>query len=171
MTPWTAVCQASLSFTVFQSLLKLMPIESVMPSNQLILCHPLFSCLQSFPASESFPRSQFFASGSQNIGASASVFPMNIESWFPLGLTALIFLLSNGFSSVFSSTTVWKYPFFSSQPSFLCVCVCLRILFYFFKFYFIFKFYIIVLVLPNIKMNLPQVYMCGPSLTSIHDYW
>ena len=80
VTPLTAACQVSLSFTVSQSLLKLMSMESVMPSNYLILCHP-FSCLQSFPASGSFPISQFFTSGGQNIGisASASVLPMNIQ--------------------------------------------------------------------------------------------
>ena len=50
--PWTAVHQASLSFTIW-SLLKLMSIESVMPSNHLVLCHPLSSCLQSFPVSGS----------------------------------------------------------------------------------------------------------------------
>ena len=89
-TPWTAACQVSLSFTISQSLLKLMSIESVMPSNHLILCCP-FSCPQSFPASGSFPMSRLFASGSQSIGASASasasVLPVNIQTWFPLGLT------------------------------------------------------------------------------------
>ena len=54
VTPWTAARQASLSFTISQSLLKLMSIESVMPSNHLILCHPLSSCLQSLPASGTF---------------------------------------------------------------------------------------------------------------------
>ena len=103
LIPWTAAHQASLSFTFSQSLLKLMSIESVMPSNYLIS-----SCLQSFPASGSFPESQFFASGGQRIGASASasVLPMNIQDWFPLGLTDLIFLLSKGLSRVFSNTTV-----------------------------------------------------------------
>ena len=71
LTPLTATSQASLSFTISQSLLKLTSIESVMPSNHLILCHP-FSCLQSFPASGSFPMSQFFPSAGQSIGASAS---------------------------------------------------------------------------------------------------
>jgi len=80
-------------------------------------CHPTisssvipFSCLQSFPASGSFPMSQFFASGSWSIGASvsASVLPMNIQDWFPLGWTGLISLLSKGLSSVFSNTTVQK---------------------------------------------------------------
>ena len=115
-TPWTATCQASLSFTISRCLLKLMAIESVTPSNHLILCCPL-TCLQSFPASGSFPVSQLFASGGQSIGASASVLPMNIQDWFPLGLTGLISLLSKGLSSVFSSTTIWKRQFFSAQPS------------------------------------------------------
>ena len=58
-------------------------------SNYLILCHPLLLCLQSFPASEPFPMCWLLASSSQSIGASASVFPMNIQGWFPLGLTGL----------------------------------------------------------------------------------
>ena len=68
---------------------------------------PISSCLQSFPASGSFQMSQLFASGGQSIGvsASASVFPMNIQDWFPLGLTGLISLQSKGLSRVFSSTT------------------------------------------------------------------
>ena len=95
VTPWTAACQASLSITNSQSLLKLMSIESVMPSNHLILCRPLLSCLQSFPASGSFPVSQFFPSGGQRIGvsASASVLPMNIQDWFLLGWTGWKFFL------------------------------------------------------------------------------
>ena len=80
-TPWTAACQASLSITNSQSLLKLMSIESVMPSNHLILCCPFSSCPQSFPASGSFPISQFFTSGGRSIGvaASASVLSGNIQ--------------------------------------------------------------------------------------------
>ena len=60
----------------------------------------------------------FFTSGGQSIGASTStsVLPMNIQGWFPLGLTGLISLLSKGLSRVFSSTTVWKHQFFSAQP-------------------------------------------------------
>ena len=78
-------------------------------------CHPAtsysvvpFSCPQSFPASGSFPMSQLFTSGGQSIGASAStsVLPMNIQDWFPLGLTGVISLLSKGLSRVFSNTTV-----------------------------------------------------------------
>ena len=80
---------------------------------------PLSSHLQSFPASGSFQTTQLFTTGGQSIGvsASASVLPMNIQGWFPLGLTGLISLLCKGFSRVFSKTTVWKHHFFSAQPS------------------------------------------------------
>ena len=88
-------------------------------------CHPIISssvitfssCLQLFPALGSFPMSQFFASAGQSIGvsASASVLPMNIQDWFPLGWTGLISLQSKGFSRVFSSTTVQKHQFFGPQ--------------------------------------------------------
>ena len=88
-------------------------------------CHPtisssvvLFSsCPQSFPVSGSCPVKWLFASCGQSIGASASVLPMNIQGWFPLGWTSLISLLSNGFSSVFSNTTVQKHHFFSPHAS------------------------------------------------------
>ena len=79
VTPWTAARQASLSFTISQSLLKFMSIESMMPSNISSSVVPFSSCLQSFPASGSFLRSWLFASGGQSIGASASVLPMNIQ--------------------------------------------------------------------------------------------
>ena len=84
VTPWTAAHQASVSFTISWSLLKLMSVESVMPSNHLILCRP-----QSFPASGSFPVSQLFASGGQIIGVSASVSVplMTIQGWFHLRWT------------------------------------------------------------------------------------
>ena len=80
---------------------------------------PFSSHLQSFPASGSFPMSQFFASSSQSIGveASASVLPMNIQDWFPLGLTGWISLQSKRLSRVLSSTTVQKHQFFSAQLS------------------------------------------------------
>ena len=92
-------------------------IELVMPSNYLILCHPLLLLLQYFPTSGSFPMSQFFASCGQNIGASASVLPMNIQDWFPLGWTGLISLQSKGLSKVFSNTTVQNHYLFSAQLS------------------------------------------------------
>ena len=77
---------------------------------------PFFSCLQSFPALGSFLMSQLFASGGQSTraSASASVLPMNIQDWFPLGWTGLISLQSKGISRVFSSTVVQKYQFFGS---------------------------------------------------------
>ena len=78
---------------------------------------PFSSCPQSFPASESFPMSQLFASGGQSIGGSASVLPMNIHGWFPLGLTGLISFQSKGLLRVFSSTTTRKHQFSGAQPS------------------------------------------------------
>ena len=111
--------QASLSFTVSGGLLKLMSIMSMITSNHRILCPTLSSCLQSFPATGSLTMSWLFAPDSQSIGASASasVLPMNIQGWFPLGWTSLISLLSKGLSRLFSSTTVWKHQFFSAQLS------------------------------------------------------
>ena len=95
------------------------------PSSQL--CHPIIlssvmpfsSCFKSFPASGSFPRNQLFASAGQTIGvsASASVLPMNVQDWFPLGLTGLVSLQSQGLSRVFSNTTVQKHQFFNTQLS------------------------------------------------------
>ena len=116
VTPWTTARQASLSITNSQSSPKPMSIESMMPSNHLILCRLISSCPQSFPASGSFPVSWLFTSGGQSIGvsAAASVFPMNIQGWFPLGLTSLI-QQSKGLSRVFSSTTVQKHQFFGTQ--------------------------------------------------------
>ena len=78
-----------------------------------------FSCLQSFPSSGSFPTSQFFTSGGQSIGvsASASVLPMNIQDWFPLGLTGFISLHSKGLSRVFSNITDQIHQFFGTRPS------------------------------------------------------
>ena len=113
----TAACQASLSLSNFQSLLKLMCIELVISSTISSSVSPFSSCLQSFPASGSFPMNQFFASGGPSIGASASVLPMNIQDWFPLVLTGLISLQSKGLSRVFSNTTVQKRQFFGAQLS------------------------------------------------------
>ena len=80
---------------------------------------PFSSCLQSLPASGSFPMSHLFASGGQRIGASASVsvLPMNIQGWFPLGLTGLISLQSKELSRVFSNTTIWKHQFSGTHAS------------------------------------------------------
>ena len=119
VTPWIAARQASLSITNSWSLLKLMPIESVMPSSHLILCCPLSSCPQSFPASRSFPLSHRLAWGDQSTGVSAStsVLPMNTQDWSPLRWTGWISLRSKGLSRVFSNTTVQKHQFFSAQLS------------------------------------------------------
>ena len=124
MTPWTAAHQASLSFSITQSLLKFTSFESVILSNHLILC-----CPQSFLASGSFPLSWLFVSSSQSTGASASasVLLMSIQGWFPLWLTGLISSVSKELSRVFCSTTIWKYQFFSAQLSLwfnshICTC-------------------------------------------------
>ena len=103
-------------------------------------CHPtisssvvsVYSCPQSFPASGSFQMSQLFASGGRSIGVSvsASVLPMNIQSWFPLGLTGLISILSKELSRVFSNTTVQKHQLkhqfkhhsWKASMSFICSC-------------------------------------------------
>ena len=80
----------------------------------------LFSfCLQSLPASGSFPMSRLFASSDQSVrvSTSASVLTMNIQSWFPLGLTGLTFFQSKGLSRVFPSTIIWRHQFFGAQPS------------------------------------------------------
>ena len=117
-TPWIAAHQASLSITTPRAY------SNSCPSSRW--CHPTISssvfpfssCLQSFPGSGSFPMSQLFASGGQNIGASAlaSVLLLNIQGWFPLQLTGLVSLQSKGFSRVFSSTTIRRHQFFSAQP-------------------------------------------------------
>ena len=80
---------------------------------------PFSSCSLSFPVSGSPPMSRPFTSGGQSIGASASasVFPMNIQGWFPLGLTGLISLQSKELSRIFSSIIVQKLQFFCIQPS------------------------------------------------------
>ena len=108
-----------LSFTISQSLLKLMSNELVMLSNYLILCCPLLLLASIFHTSGSFPMTSLFASGGQSIGVLtlASVLPMNIQSLFPLGQTGLISVQSKGLSRVFSSTIMQKHQFFSAQPS------------------------------------------------------
>ena len=118
-TPWTAARQSSLSITNPRSLPKLMSIESAMPFNHLILCRPLLLLPSIFPSIRVFPMSQLFTSSGQSIGVSApaSVLPMNIQDWFPLGQTGWSFLLSKRHLRVFSNTTVQKHQFFSAQLS------------------------------------------------------
>ena len=118
-TPWTAVCLASLSTANSQSLLKLMSIESVMPSNHLILCRPLRLPPSIFPRIRVFSKESVFHIKWPSIGvsASASVLPMNIWDWFPLGWTGWISLQSKGLSRDLSNTTVQKHQFFGAQLS------------------------------------------------------
>ena len=117
--PWTAALQASLSFTISWSLLKLMCNESVMPSNHLILCHPLFLLPSIFPSirvssNESVLRIRWLKYWS----FSFSISPLNEYSGLiSLGLTGLISLQSKELSRAFSNTTVRKHQFFGTQPS------------------------------------------------------
>ena len=116
VTPWTAAHQASLSFTISQSLLKFTSSVSTMPSNHFILC-----CLLLLPSI--FPSIKFFSNESalciQRIGvsASASVLPMNIQDWSALGWSGWISLQSKGLSRIFSNTTIQKHQFFGTQLS------------------------------------------------------
>ena len=119
-TPWTTAYQASLYFTISPKVCS----NSCPPSWWCFLTilsfAALFSfCLRSFPASGSFPVNWLFVPDGQSIGASVSAAdsPMNIQGWFPLGLTGLISLLSMGLSRVFSSATIWKHQFCGGQPS------------------------------------------------------
>ena len=117
-TPWTAAHQASLSFTNSQSLLKLMSTELVMLSSPSHPLPPSFPFAINLSQHQGFsPMRWLFVSGGQRIEAlaSASVFPMSIQGWFPLGLTGLISLLSKGPSRVCSSTTVRKHQLCSAQ--------------------------------------------------------
>ena len=117
VTPWAAAYQASLSIANSWRLFKLMFIESVMPSNHFILCHPLLFLPSIFPCIRVFSNELALCIREPKFSASASVLPMNIQGWFPLGLIDLISLLSQGLSWVFSNTTVQKHQFFSIQPS------------------------------------------------------
>ena len=120
-TPWTSARHTSLSISNSWSLFKLISIQSVIPSNYLILCCPLHLPPSIFPSIKGFsnelalcirwPKYWSFSSNS------VSVLPMNIQDWFPLGLTDLISLLSKGLLRVFSNTTVQKHQFFSAQLS------------------------------------------------------
>ena len=104
VNPWTATRQTSLSFTISWSLVKLLSIESVMPSNYFILCCPLLLLPSIIPSIRVFSNE----TGGQSIraSASASVLPMKIQDWFPLGLTCCIFFQPKKHLRVFSNTTV-----------------------------------------------------------------
>ena len=118
VTSWSIESQAPLSFTISWSLLSSCPLSRWCHLTILSSAAPSAFAFN-LSQHQSFSMSWPFASGSQDIGASASatVLPVNIWGWFPLGLTGLISLLSKRLSRVFCSTTVWKHPFFSTQPS------------------------------------------------------
>ena len=113
LSPWVCSNSCPLSQwyhpTISSSVTSFPPLSPPFP--------PLSPPSQSFPASKSFPISWHFASSGQSIGASASasVLPIHIQGWFPLEMTGLISLLSNGLSRVFSCTTLWKHQFFGAQ--------------------------------------------------------
>ena len=111
-------CTPSLPVHQLPELLRLMSLKLVMPSNLLILCCPLLLLPSVFPSIRVFSNEStlhLLASGGQCIGvsASASVLPMNIQNWFPLGWTGWISLLSKGLSRVFPKTTVQTHQFFA----------------------------------------------------------
>ena len=143
-SPWNALCIQKHFVVVVQSLSlsdylwphgmqhtrlpcpsPLSELPQTLPFSQW--CHPTISfsavpfssCLQTFPLSTSFPINWLFPWGVQIMGASAlaSVPPVYIQDWFPLGLTGLILLQSKGLSRVFSNTTLQKHQFFGAQPS------------------------------------------------------
>ena len=112
-------CQASLSITTPRACSNSWPLSWWCHPTISSYIVPFSSCLQSFPALGCVPMSQFFTSGGQSIGvsASASVLPMNIQVWFPLGWTSWISLQSKGLSRIFSNTTAQKHQFFDAQLS------------------------------------------------------
>ena len=116
--PWTAACQASLSFTISWSLPKLMSIELVMPSDHLILCCPLLLLPSIFPRIRVFPNElALCVRWPKYWSFSFSISPSNDYSGlFPLGLTGLTSFQSKELSKVFSGTTIWKLQFFGTQP-------------------------------------------------------
>ena len=114
VTLWAAACQASLSFTISKSLLKLMSTQSVMLSNHLIPWLPLLMLLSVFPSIRVFFHELVLRISWPDIGASAlaSILPVNIQDWSHLGLIGLISLQFKGLSRIFSSTTVQKHQYF-----------------------------------------------------------
>ena len=107
------------SFPILHHLPEFVQMHVHWVSDTILLYYPLSPSSQSLPASGSFPICRLFTSGGLSIGASAlaSVPPMNIQGWLPLGLTGLISLLSKKLSRVFSNTTIWKCQFFSAHYS------------------------------------------------------
>ena len=164
-------CSTLISFTLSRSLANLCPLSwwcyrAISSSAISFSFYP-----QSFPVLGSFQMSQLFTSGGQSIGASASVLPVNIQGWFPLGLTGWISLLSKALSRVFSSTTIQKHRFFSSQPIFY---VLLRWLILFL--YLSILLYTIFNSVSRFKSWNYSVYVCAPmyftfSLLRKFSFW
>ena len=117
VTPWIAACKAFLSFTSSWSLLKFMSVKSVMLPNHLILCHPILLLPSTFPRIRVFSNESVLHIRWTNYWTFSfrSAPPMNIQDWFPLGLTGLTSLQSKWLSRVFSNTTVQKHPFFGAH--------------------------------------------------------
>ena len=113
--------QASLSFTISQSLLKLTSTELAMPSNRFILCRPLLLLPSTLPSIRVFSN-ELALGQSIRASVSASVLPVNTQGRFPLGWTGWISLQSKGLSRVFSSTSIQKHQFFSTKPSLWFKC-------------------------------------------------
>ena len=118
-TSWTAACRPPCPSPTPRVYSNSCPLSQWCPPTISSSGVPFSSRFQSFPASGSFQMSQFFASGGQSTGvsASASVLPMNIQDWFPLGWTGWISLQSKGLSRVFFNTTVQKHQFFDAQQT------------------------------------------------------
>ena len=127
-TPWTAACQASLSFTVSRSLLKLMSVELVISCNHLILCRHFLlpSILPSIRVFSS--ESALYVRWPKYWSFTFSISPSNIQGWFSWGVTGLISLLSTGLSRVFSSTMVLEHQFFSASDSIFSPSICCDVL-------------------------------------------
>ena len=121
MTLWTAACQSSLSFTISQSWLELISIESIMPSNHFILCCPLLLLPSVFPSirvisSElalhvRWPKYWSLSLSISSSSECSGLISFRID-WFDL-------FASKGHSRVFSNIIVWKHQFFSAQPFFI----------------------------------------------------
>ena len=117
-TPRTIACQASLSFTISQNLLKLKRIDdAIQPSHPLLPTSPTAFCLSRHQRLFQWIGSSHHLAKFLELQLLASVLPMNIRGWFPLGLTYLISLQSKRLSRIFSNTTVQQHQFFSTQPS------------------------------------------------------
>ena len=121
VTPWTAACQASLSFTTLglaQTHVHWVS-DTIQPSRPLSSLSPPAFCLFQYQCLFQWLGPLHQVTIKYGVSASASVLPMNIQDWFPLELTGLISWLSKSLSNVFFSTSVWKHQFFGAQPSFM----------------------------------------------------